>query len=162
MHRTRYALHLAVAAALFAAPLTASAATLDGKVVDLGTYLTHDHNMDAMHGHAAMANHTAMAGHDAMAGHTAMAGHDAMAGHTAMAGHDAMAGHTAMAAHDAMGAACPTLGLVTNAGGTYLLVTQMGSSTSAALCKKVGQSVHLDGTAYSQNGMRAFLVAGAK
>lgn len=124
------------AAALCLAPMAASAETLSGQIVDLGTYVTRDHNMDAMHG--------------------SMSGSKSMA-HGAMTGHDAMAGH------DAMSHACPpALGLVTNGGaGLYLLVTQMGGKTSETLCKSLGRTVKLQGTTYDKNGMHAILVDSA-
>jgi hypothetical protein len=40
----------AFASAIIASPLLASAETFSGKVVDLATYVTRDHNMDAMRG----------------------------------------------------------------------------------------------------------------
>jgi hypothetical protein len=36
-------------AAFAALPLAVHAETISGKIVDLGTYVTRDHNMDAMH-----------------------------------------------------------------------------------------------------------------
>nr|MDQ6926069.1 hypothetical protein [Candidatus Eremiobacteraeota bacterium] len=50
MTRMQARLRFVAAAALFIAPVAASAETLTGQVVDLGTYVTRDHNMDAMHG----------------------------------------------------------------------------------------------------------------
>ncbi len=137
MNGPQATLGLVAALAIFAAPVAASAETVSGQVVDLGTYVTRDHNMDAMHG--------------------SMSGKHSM-------GNDSMPGHEAMGGRDAMSHPCPsTLGLVKKDGaGLYLLVTQMGSTTGQTLCKRVGRNVTLDGTAYNKNGMNAFLVRTAK
>ncbi len=58
----RTTLRLVAAAIIFVAPVAASAETLGGQVVDLSTYVTRDHNMDAMHMPAKQPM-----GHDAMA-----------------------------------------------------------------------------------------------
>ena len=152
MHRTIAALF---ALALFA-PALASAqvtTTLSGKIVDLATYVTKDHNMDAMHGDAMKGG--AMHG-DAMKG-DAMKG-DAMKG-DAMKGDatkgDAMKGDAMKGDHDA---ACPALGLVTAKGSVYLLATQMGTSEAGALCKKLNTTAALTGAIYSKGGVNVFLV----
>ncbi|GAC1583567.1 MAG: hypothetical protein NVS3B28_03230 [Candidatus Velthaea sp.] len=130
----RLAMALALAS-LTTAAASAQATSLTGKVVDLATYVTRDHNMDAMHG--------SMKG-DAMKG-------DAMKG-DAMKG-DAMKGD---AMHES---ACPeVLGLATTSGKTYVLATQMGSSKRADLCKAIGKTTTLNGKSYSQGGTTVFLV----
>ncbi len=44
----KYALGIVAALVLTVAAAHAQASTLSGKIVDLATYVTHDHNMDAM------------------------------------------------------------------------------------------------------------------
>ncbi|GAC1535243.1 MAG: hypothetical protein NVS2B17_05340 [Candidatus Velthaea sp.] len=140
----RLAMALALAS-LTTAAASAQATSLTGKVVDLATYVTRDHNMDAMHGSM---KGDAMKG-DAMKG-DAMKG-DAMKG-DAMKG-DAMKGD---AMHES---ACPeVLGLATTSGKTYVLATQMGSSKRADLCKAIGKTTTLNGKSYSQGGTTVFLV----
>ncbi|MDQ6942362.1 MAG: hypothetical protein M3169_07570 [Candidatus Eremiobacteraeota bacterium] len=114
-------------------PLVARADTVSGTVVDLATYVTHDHNMDAMHGSMSGAMHGAMPEKTGGAMHE-----------------DSMAKHP-----------CPaTLGLVTHGGaGLYLLVTQMGSKTAQTLCGKLDKTVSIGGTSYEKGGMHALLVS---
>jgi hypothetical protein len=130
--------HLAAAVALvaFAAgPSVARAETFSGKVVDLATYVTRDHNMDSMHGSMGGAMHGSMPGKGGAMHEGAMAAHPCP----------------------------PTLGLATNDGaGLYLLVTQMGSKTAQLLCKKLDKSVAIGGTAYEKNGLRALLVSSVR
>ena len=123
---------LAIATPAFAQS-TGQATTITGKVLDLATYMTHDHNMDAMHGDAMKGD--AMKG-DAMKGDAmkgdAMKG-DAMKGDAmkgdAMKG-DAMKGDAMKG--DAMhgGKACPSLLGVVSQGKAYPLTFQMGSTTA--------------------------------
>ncbi len=114
-----------------AAGVAAQTSTMSGKLVDIATYITHDHNMDSMH---------------AMSG-GAMSGDHMMAG--ASAKDDHMSART-----------CPTLGLVTSLGRVYLVATQMGASNNANLCKKINTAVTLSGKVYSQGGMNVLLTGG--
>jgi len=119
-----------------------STSTISGKLVDIATYVTKDHNMDAMKGEHAMAGDHAMAGGDhAMAG-----GDHAMAG----------GGH-AMAP-----ASCPPLGVVSTSGRVIMVAAQQGSPTAKELCAQINGNVTLVGTTYSQGGTTVFLVSSAK
>lgn len=121
-------------------------ATVSGKIVDLATFMTHDHNMDSM-----KPSHDAMSG-DGM--HADSMKSDSM-GSSSMSS-DSMHGSTMAAA------SCPaTLALVTGSGKVYLLVTEMGTAGSAraqALCKFLGTTTSLSGSVYTQGGMTALLV----
>lgn len=55
-----FALPLTIVALAAVRPPTASAAAISGTVVDVATYITHDHNMDAMHGSMAAMKHDSM------------------------------------------------------------------------------------------------------
>jgi hypothetical protein len=111
-----------------------SNAIISGKLVDLVTYVTRDHNMGAMKGDHAMAG-----GDHAMA----MAGDD-----HAMAG-----GDQAMAP-----ASCPPLGVVSSKGKVILVSAEQGSATAKDLCSKINANVTLNGTSYSQGGTTVFVV----
>jgi pentapeptide MXKDX repeat protein len=153
---------LASLALTVAAANAQTSTTISGKIVDLATYVTHDHNMDAMKGHAMKDD--AMHG-DAMHG-DAMQGDathgDAMQGdamHTDAMHADAM--HADAMHADTMhgSSTCPaSLGLVTSAGRVYLLATQAGSAQTQTLCKEIGKTVSVAGTVFSQGGMSALLV----
>ncbi|HEY5341444.1 MAG TPA: hypothetical protein VIK27_10485 [Candidatus Aquilonibacter sp.] len=112
-----------------------STSTISGKLVDIATYVTKDHNMDAMKGEHAMAGDHAMAGGD-----------HAMAG----------GGH-AMAP-----ASCPPLGVVSTSGRVIMVAAQQGSPTAKELCAQINGNVTLVGTTYSQGGTTVFLVSSAK
>jgi hypothetical protein len=103
--------------------------TISGKLVDLVTYVTRDHNMSAMKGDHAMA----MAGGD-----------HAMAG-----------GDHAMAMAPA---SCPALGVVSSKGKVILVSAEQGSATAKDLCSKLNANVTLTGTSYSQGGATVFVV----
>jgi hypothetical protein len=144
----------AVAALSVAFVLPAGAqtnSTISGKLVDLVTYVTKDHNMGAMKGDHAMAG-----GDHAMAG-----GDHAMAGGDhAMAGSDhAMAGSDhAMAMAPA---SCPALGVVSSKGKVTMVSAEQGSATAKNLCAKLDANVTLTGTWYNQGGTSVFLVTSA-
>jgi len=108
-----------------------TATTFSGKIVDLATYITRDHNMDAMKMHPGNMKSGEMQG-------------------------DSMHGDTTKS--DAASNCPSTLGLVTSAGRIYLLATQMGSSAMQSLCKRIGKATSLSGTAYTQGGMSVLLV----
>lgn len=112
--------------------------TLSGKLVDIVTYVTKDHNMGAMKG-----DH-AMAGDD----HAMAAGDHAMAG-----GDHAMA----MAS-----ASCAALGVVSSKGKVILVSAEQGSATAKDLCTKVNSNVTLTGASYSQGGTTVFVVTSAQ
>lgn len=131
-----------------AQPSAPQSTSMTGKIVDLATYVTRDHNMDAMKTGHAMAS-GAMKG-AAMKG-AAMKG-DAMKG-------DAMKGD-AMKGDAAMSDACPAmLGIVTTTGRAYPLAFQQGGTTAAAACKHVGSTATLTGKAYTQGGTTVLLVS---
>jgi hypothetical protein len=134
---------LTIALAIPAGAQTSS--TLSGKLVDFATYVTKDHNMDAMKGdHAMKGGDHAMAGGDhAMAG-----GDHAMAG-----GDHAMAGAPE---------SCPALGLVSSSRKIVIVAAQQGSATAKELCAKVNADVTLTGVTYSQGGSSVFLVNSLK
>ncbi len=149
-------MHIALVTAALGLGLSASAGaqsntTLTGKLVDIATYMTKDHNMDAMHGMKGEA-----AKGDAMKG-DAMKG-DAMKG-DAMKG-DAMKGDAMKGDHAA--ADCPALGLVTSSGKVFFVASQMGTPMGASLCKKVNSNVTLSGAGYSQAGASLRLVSALK
>jgi hypothetical protein len=123
--------------------------TLSGKLVDIITYVTQDHNMSAMKGDHAMAG-----------GDHAMAGDDhAMTADHAMAGDDhAMTADHAMAMAPA---SCPALGVVSSKGKVTLVSAKAGSATAADLCKKLNADVTLTGTLYTQAGTTVFVVSSA-
>ncbi len=132
---------LALALAL---PTSAQEATaVTGKLVDIATYVTHDHNMDSMQ---AM-KHDSMSG-KAMAHGSQMADH-AMSG--SMSGGSMKGGHMASTA-------CPAMGIVDDAGRVYLVATQMETSKGRDLCRKMNSKVSLAGKLYTQGGMSVLLV----
>jgi hypothetical protein len=140
--------------------------TISGKLVDLVTYVTRDHNMAAMKGDHAMAggDHAMAGGDHAMAGgdHAMAGGDHAMAGgdHAMAGGDHAMAGDDhAMAGGDH--ASCPPLGVVSSKGKVIMVSAQQGSATAKDLCAKLNANVTLTGTYYSQGGTSVFLVTSA-
>lgn len=126
-----------------APPVAAATPVSDvtGKLVDVATYVTHDHNMDSMH---MMASDHSMKG-ESMKG-------DSMKGEHMMS--DASAkGHAAV---------CPALGVVTDAGRVYLVATQMGQALGADLCRHINSTVTLSGRIFAQGGTSVFLVKAIK
>jgi hypothetical protein len=146
--------HLALAIATLSISLTLPAgaqttSTISGKLIDVVTYVTKDHNMGAMKSDHAMAG-----GDNAMAGgdHAMAGGDHAMAG-----GDHAMAGGDhAMAMAPA---SCPSLGIVSSKGRVILVSAEQGSSTAKDLCNKLNADVKLTGTAYTQGGTTVFVVS---
>jgi hypothetical protein len=154
--------------------------TISGKLVDLVTYVTRDHNMSAMKGDHAMAggdhamaggDHAMAGGDHAMAGgdHAMAGGDHAMAGgdHAMAGGDHAMAGgdHAMAGGDHAMAggdhASCPSLGVVSSKGKVIMVSAQQGSATAKDLCAKLNANVTLTGTYYSQGGTSVFLVTSA-
>ena len=136
-----------------APPVAAATPVSDvtGKLVDVATYVTHDHNMDSMH---MMASDHSMKG-ESMKGDS-MKG-DSMKGESMKGDHmmsDASAkGHAAV---------CPALGVVTDAGRVYLVATQMGQALGADLCRHINSTVTLSGRIFAQGGTSVFLVKAIK
>ncbi len=126
-------------------PSAAQETSVTGKLVDVATYVTRDHNMDSMH---------------AMKGGS-MSGDHAMSGASPGADH-AMSGDSIKGDHMTAAAACPPLGIVTDAGRVYAVATQMGVSMKSDLCKKLDSTVSLTGKLYTQGGMSVFLVTTIK
>jgi hypothetical protein len=163
MNAYRAALTFFTLSVAFALPaLAQSNSTLSGKLVDFTTYITKDHNMDAMKGDHAMAmaggDHAMAAGDHAMSGDHAMAsGDQAMA-----AGDHAMSGDHAMASGDAMATVCPALGIVSGSNKIVMVAAQQGSATAKDLCAKLNSTVTLTGAVYSQGGSSVFLVSSIK
>ena|SRR5579863_2974066 len=109
-----------------------TATTISGQIVDLATYITRDHNMDSIKMHDGRMNSGSK---------------------------QAESMHGEAMKDAATASNCPsTLGLVTSAGRIYLLATQMGSGTIQSLCKQIGNTTNVSGTAYTQGGMSALLV----
>ena len=131
-----------------APPVAAATPVSDvtGKLVDVATYVTHDHNMDSMH---VMAGDHSMKG-DSMKG-------DSMKG-------DSMKGDHMMSDVSAKehAAVCPALGVVTDAGRVYLVATQMGQALGADLCRHINSTVTLSGRIFAQGGTSVFLVKAIK
>jgi hypothetical protein len=129
-------------------------ATLTGKVVDVATYVTRDHNMDSM-----MKSSPAMPGGHEMAASTT--GNHMMPG----ASPAAMSNDHAMSAsmpdnhgmNDTTKEECRMLGLLAN-GHITLLSSQMGSDVAARLCGKLNKTIVITGKSYSQSGTTVFLV----
>ncbi|MBV8601691.1 MAG: hypothetical protein JO359_09045 [Candidatus Eremiobacteraeota bacterium] len=130
MRLVALALGALLAATTFATAQTAG--TLTGKVVDVATYVTKDHNMDSMKGHA-------------------MSGGDHAMGSSSMGSMK----------DEGMKPECGMLGVLAN-GKITLVSTQMGSETAAALCKSLNKTVTLSGKSYTEAGMTVFLVDSVK
>ena len=159
MNKSHVALMITTLGIVLALPAGAqTTSTISGKLVDIVTYVSKDHNMGAMKGDHAMASgdHAMASGDHAMASsdHAMASSDNAMAG-----GDHAMAGGDhAMATAPA---SCPPLGIVSSTGKVILVSAEQGSSTAKDLCKKLNAAVTLTGTTYTQGGTTVFLVSSA-
>ena len=133
-----------------------TAGTLTGKIVDIATYVTKDHNMDSMKAGDHGASGAMPSDHGAS---DTMSSDHGSSGSTAR--DHAMS--RSMSGDHAMGHAeeCHMVGLLANATIT-LLSTQMGSSTGAALCARLNKTATITGKSYSQAGITVFLVDSIK
>ena len=130
-----------IIAALIAGPAPVDAATISGTLVNVATYVTGDATASTLNMGAMMGANGHMAG-----------------ANTGMMTNGGYGGMMNGAQGSGMYGCRSDLGLLAPNGDLYLLVTESANSSTAGLCRDLGQRVTIDGAVFTKGGIRVLRV----